>query len=495
MKLILKFIMMFLCSFFTIFLYGVNVKAITKTKMPYEVMQIQAGTTGFEITGWGFIADSQHYSGSGTHSFALILEDGIQRKRIEASFTSIDQTELMRVQGVRRCGNNEYRVSSDYCYYDYKNVGFKAIIPYRELDMNRSYQVSLEFYAKQINRREQIPLYFPTAAPFVHRNQEFEYRAISALSATQLRVSYYGTFVRPLPGDKSKYYYTKNVCSYGYGNQLFFENNTKYLNIFENRRVANTTYYRLAVQEAGCERNRRVVREGRTIAPAWIPSSFVEYSGKALTIETAIRNHPPIITIHQHPIIEEKDVETFDPMRYVSAYDQEEGDLTSKIIKSGEIANKDGTYPILFTVTDKYGATDSKTMTVTVTKPANTPPILHAYDKTIFQYDPFNYLEDVTAEDREDGNLNQKITYSGHVDTSKVGGYEVLYQVRDSQNETASKRVKIQVIKNPRERIRYFSVRKPWYKEKIPLNWKSKEAILMDQLKNRYPYAESVFHS
>ena len=495
MKLIMKFIMMFLCSFFTIFIYGVNVKAITKTEMPYEVLSIQVGSTGFEITGWGFIADSQHYVGTGTHSFALILDDGQKRKRIEAASTTVDQTELMRVQGVRRCGNNEYRVSSDYCYYDYKNVGFKASIPYSELDMNRSYQVSLEFYAKQINRREQIPLYFPTAAPFVHKNQEFEYRAVSALSATQLRVSYYGTFVRPLPGDKSKYYYTKNVCSYGYGNQLFFENNTSYRNIFENRRVANTTYYRLAVQEAGCERNRRVVREGSAIAPAWIPSSFVEYSGKALTIETAIRNHPPIITIHQHPVIEEKDVNTFDPMRYVSAYDQEEGDLTSKITKAGEVKNKAGSYAILFTVADKYGAADSKTMTVTVTKPANTPPILHAYDKTIFQYDPFDYLEDVTANDREDGDLSQSITYTGQVDTSKIGEYEVLYQVQDSQKESAFKRIKVRVMKNPREQIRYLSVRNPWYKEKIPLNWKTKEPYLRDQLKNRYPYSQFAFRS
>ena len=495
MKLIMKFIMMFLCSFFTIFIYGVNVKAITKTEMPYEVLSIQTGSTGFEITGWGFIADSQHYLGDGTHSFALILDDGQKRKRIEATSTTIDQTELMRVQGVRRCGNNEYRVSSDYCYYDYKNVGFKANIPYSELDMNRSYQVSLEFYAKQINRREQIPLYFPTATPFVHKNQEFEYRAVSALSATQLQVSYYGTFVRPLPGDKSKYYYTKNVCSYGYGNQLFFENNTSYRNIFENRRVANTTYYRLAVQEAGCERNRRVVREGSAIAPAWIPSSFVEYSGKALTIETAIRNHPPIITIHQHPVIEEKDVGIFDPMRYVSAYDQEEGDLTSKITKAGEVKNKAGSYAILFTVADKYGATDSKTMTVTVTKPANTPPILHAYDKIIFQYDPFDYLEDVTANDREDGDLSKSITYTGHVDTSKIGEYEVLYQVYDSQKESASKRIKVRVMKNPREQIRYLSVRNPWYKEKIPLNWKTKEPLLRDQLKNRYPYSQFTFRS
>lgn len=106
MKLFIKFIMMFLCSFFTIFVYGIPVKAITKTEMPYEVMQIQAGRSGFEITGWGFLADSQHYSGDSTHSFALILDNGHQRKRLEAASTAIDQTELMRVQGVRRCGQN-----------------------------------------------------------------------------------------------------------------------------------------------------------------------------------------------------------------------------------------------------------------------------------------------------------------------------------------------------------------------------------------------------
>ena len=53
----------------------------------------------------------------------------------------------------------------------------------------------------------------------------------------------------------------------------------------------------------------------------------------------------PVSYTHlQHPVIEEKDVNTFDPMRYVSAYDQEEGDLTSKITKAGEVKNKAGSY-------------------------------------------------------------------------------------------------------------------------------------------------------
>ncbi|MEG1630126.1 MAG: hypothetical protein RR345_03330, partial [Erysipelotrichaceae bacterium] len=44
------------------------------------------------------------------------------------------------------------------------------------------------------------------------------------------------------------------------------------------------------------------------------------------------------------------------------------------------------------------------------------------------------------------------------------------------------KTIKIIVIKNPREKIRYIDKYRPWYKEMLPINWKDKYERLLDQL-------------
>ena len=65
-------------------------------------------------------------------------------------------------------------------------------------------------------------------------------------------------------------------------------------------------------------------------------------------------------------------------------------------------------------------------------------------------------LENVTATDKEDGDLTSKIKVTNNtVDTSKIGTYEVTYEVEDSKQHKTIKTITVEVtdayIKEPGE--------------------------------------------
>ncbi|MGL5693281.1 MAG: immunoglobulin-like domain-containing protein, partial [Peptostreptococcaceae bacterium] len=72
----------------------------------------------------------------------------------------------------------------------------------------------------------------------------------------------------------------------------------------------------------------------------------------------------------------------------------------------------------------------------------NEAPVLKGInDKTIKVGDNFDKMAGVSASDKEDGDLTDKINVLGNVDTSKAGKYILTYSVKDSKGlETVSKR-------------------------------------------------------
>ena len=80
----------------------------------------------------------------------------------------------------------------------------------------------------------------------------------------------------------------------------------------------------------------------------------------------------------------------------------------------------------------------------------NHVPTINASDKTIAVGDKFAPLKDVTANDKEDGDLTSKIkVIKNTVDTKKAGTYEVTYQVTDSQGASITKTIKVTVKAAP----------------------------------------------
>ena len=159
-------------------------------------------------------------------------------------------------------------------------------------------------------------------------------------------------------------------------------------------------------------------------------------------------NAAPVITATDK-IIEVGD--TFDPMADVTATDEEDGNLTDKIeIKKNDVdTTKPGKYEVTYKVTDSKGASRTKTITVTVNpkmETLNEAPTIDVTDKEITVGDKFDPKDGVTAKDKEDGNLTDKIEIlKNTVNPSKPGVYEVTYKVTDSKGASCTKTIKVTV--------------------------------------------------
>lgn len=79
---------------------------------------------------------------------------------------------------------------------------------------------------------------------------------------------------------------------------------------------------------------------------------------------------------------------------------------------------------------------------------ANAIPVITASDKTLTYGDTFEALDDVTANDDEDGDITEDIkVISDNVDTTTVGNYSVTYKITDSQGASSTKTITVEVEK------------------------------------------------
>ena len=77
------------------------------------------------------------------------------------------------------------------------------------------------------------------------------------------------------------------------------------------------------------------------------------------------------------------------------------------------------------------------------------PPVINAKDKNVRENSEFNPLDDVTAQDPEDGIITNKIEIiDNNVDTKKPGEYHVTYKVKDTKDNETTKTIKVTVIEN-----------------------------------------------
>ncbi|MFF2289341.1 immunoglobulin-like domain-containing protein [Peribacillus butanolivorans] len=127
---------------------------------------------------------------------------------------------------------------------------------------------------------------------------------------------------------------------------------------------------------------------------------------------------------------------SFNPKTNVSANDNADGSLTSKIKVTGTVnTKKKGTYTLKYTVTDQ--SKNVTTVTRKITIDSTKPVISGAKSKTVVYNSAFNSKSGVTAKDNLDGSLTSKIKVTGTVNTKKKGTYTLKYTVTDqSKNVT-----------------------------------------------------------
>ena len=136
--------------------------------------------------------------------------------------------------------------------------------------------------------------------------------------------------------------------------------------------------------------------------------------------------------------------EEFDVLKDVTANDNEDGDLTNKITVIENTVNTKvaGTYKVTYKVVDSSKGETSKTIRVTVIE--NNAPVIIAENRTLYVGDTFNELDNVTANDKEDGDLTHKIIVQENtININEQGTYKVIYQVTDSRKKTTTKEIKV----------------------------------------------------
>lgn len=154
-----------------------------------------------------------------------------------------------------------------------------------------------------------------------------------------------------------------------------------------------------------------------------------------------VSNSQPVINALDREL---KIGDLFSYMDGVSAYDKENGDITSKITYEGEVdTSKEGNYKVKYTAVDNNNFHVSKEVNIKIV--SDDTVTIEASDKEILQFEKFDYLDGVIAYNK-DGLINE-ITYNGKVDTSKEGIYEVTYKVNYNDKDY-TKKINVTVIKN-----------------------------------------------
>ena len=209
-----------------------------------------------------------------------------------------------------------------------------------------------------------------------------------------------------------------------------------YVPILESTQVGNNIWYKVPVNLTG---DFNIY--GYTLANA---------QGVSITTSKSVAvNAKPTITASDKEIEENT---SFDPKKDVTANDAEDGNITNKIevIENTVDTKVAGTYKVTYKVTDKANQQVTKTIKVTVI--GNDAPVITANDKELTVGDTFDEKSNVTAQDKEDGDLTSKIKVTTNtVNTKEPGTYKVVYEVTDSKGKTTTKEIK--VVVNKKEEI------------------------------------------
>ncbi|MDY4250900.1 immunoglobulin-like domain-containing protein [Clostridium sp.] len=172
---------------------------------------------------------------------------------------------------------------------------------------------------------------------------------------------------------------------------------------------------------------------------------------KTARAESIVVVNPKMETINSIPVINANDVviqlgEAFNNLAGVTATDKEDGEIKDiAVVRDNVDINVAGKYQVTYSVTDKNGASATKTINVIV----NDPPQIIAEDKIILLGKNFDVLSGIKATDKEDGDITKKIeVIENNVNINEEGSYTVIYSVVDDLGGKATKTITVTVKTN-----------------------------------------------
>jgi len=138
-----------------------------------------------------------------------------------------------------------------------------------------------------------------------------------------------------------------------------------------------------------------------------------------------------------------------DYLEGISAYDSLDGIISDNISVDDSLVDIDtlGTYDLIYTVTNSKNKTTRKVVSVMVS--GNYEPIITASDKSYIVGTDYNLLEGVGANDIEDGDISNLVSVESDIDINAIGVYSATYTVVDSDSNSVSKQVVINVLERP----------------------------------------------
>lgn len=163
------------------------------------------------------------------------------------------------------------------------------------------------------------------------------------------------------------------------------------------------------------------------------------------------KGEAPVINAMDREIVKGS---VFDPYEGITVTDKEDVNLTDfvKVVYNDVDTNTIGVYSVEYEVYDTQGNKATKKIKVTVTEEDSSKgeaPVIYASDKTITVGATINVLEGVTAVDKEDGDITNKIEIlSNPLNTQIVGKYTVQLGVKDSSGNVTVRDVVYNVISN-----------------------------------------------
>lgn len=149
-----------------------------------------------------------------------------------------------------------------------------------------------------------------------------------------------------------------------------------------------------------------------------------------------------------------------------TATDDCDGDITKAVKVSGSVdTSKKGEYILTYEVKDSYGNLGTINRTVTVAD-VKAPKLSIKGKSTMYVKLGSEFKEPgYSANDKEEGDLTNKVVVSGKVDTKKEGDYVITYRVKDSSGNTSVVRRTVYVYrkqltansKNPGKKVVYLT--------------------------------------